>query len=278
MDDAAEGDRSVVTTAAQGRVGDPAADRCSLARQFRERLKTLDALAHRLRMNPSDRDVPELIALIAHELRSPSAVVAGYLRLLIKDGAEHLPERERLMIEEAHRSCGRLLRVVRELGDLASLEGRETVLSPSPVPIFALCDEVVGTIAPDGDATVSFSCADDDRPTVVQGNSSWLKRAVGALVSGTHRECGGGPLEAYGFVSRDDGAPHAIVALGRPGIGSRRADIVLNREVSFDRWRGGTGMSVPIACRIVEAHGGQIWSLAAASRTACAFSLPVAIA
>ena len=219
-----------------------------------------------------------MISLITHELRSPAGVVAGYLRLLIRDGAGHLTERDRAMIEEADRSCARLLRVVRELDDLASLEERETFLSPSPEPIFLLCEKVVSAITPDGDATVTFSCAEDDRSTVVQGNRGRLKRAFAALIACTRREYGNGPVEAHGFVSGDLGTPHAVIALARPGIAGRHKEIVLHRHVAFDRWRGGAGMSWLIACRIVEGHGGQIWSMAADDRPACAFSIPVATA
>jgi signal transduction histidine kinase len=89
------------------------------------------------------------------------------------------------------------------------------------------------------------------------------------------RERGAKPLEVYGVVSRDHGAAEAIIALGDPGIALRRDDILTGREVSFDRWRGGTGLSVPIACRILEASGGRIWLPSQASRAACALSLPL---
>lgn len=226
-------------------------------------------------MNAPDNDTRHLLGLLSHELRSPAAVVAGYLRLLLGPTTVPLPARERTMIEEANRSCARLLRVVQDLGDLASLEGPEALPPLSPVHVFSLCDEVVSATNLEGEAQVAFSYADVDRPTVVQGHGGRLKQAFRALVAATLREGGTGSLEGCGFVTHDPGAAHAVVALGREGMAGRRADI-LRRDVFFDRWRGGTGMSLPIACRIIEAHGGQIWSLDKASGTACAFSLPVA--
>jgi len=66
-----------------------------------------------------DEDCRRLMSLVAHELRSPGAVVAGYLRLLAKNTAPGLTEPERKMIDEANKSCGRLLHIAQELSELA---------------------------------------------------------------------------------------------------------------------------------------------------------------
>lgn len=227
-------------------------------------------------MNLTNNDHHELMALIVHELRSPAVVVSGYLRLLLTKGARGLRAPERRMIEEANRSCMRLLHMMEELGDLARLESSEVIRSPSQVQIFSLCDEVVRMVAPAEGAAVTFLCSDIDRSSIVQGDAGRLKQALGAFVAATRRECGAEPLEAYGFVSRKHVTPHAVIAIGGSGIGDRYDEVLDNQEIPFDRWRGGTGMSLPIACRIVEAHGGRIWSLPSDPHAACAISLPVA--
>jgi signal transduction histidine kinase len=224
-------------------------------------------------MNPANYEYRQLLSLIAHELRSPAAVVAGYLRLLLKNGAQGLPEPERKMIEEASRSCACLLDIVRELDDLADLEESGPSRSHAQVHIFSLCDEVVRGAVRTGRA-VTFSCADIDRPALVEGDADRLKRALNGLVAAVQRERGARPLEAWGFVNLDNGARCAVMALGDAGIAFRRDGILASRGTSFDRWRGGTGMSLPIACRIVEAHGGCVWSLPD-SPGACAVSLPL---
>ena len=112
---------------------------------------------------------------------------------------------------------------------------------------------------------------------MVQGDANRLKRAVAALMAAALRERGTQSLEIHGFVGRDAPVPQAVIALGDPGLVLRRDKVLSDREQSFDRWRGGTGLSVPIACRIVEGHGGRIWSLPQESRGACALSLPVGL-
>jgi signal transduction histidine kinase len=231
----------------------------------------------------SETECHQLISLIAHEMRSPAAVVAGYLRLLHKGTAQQspfgperkIPETARNMIEEANRSCGRLLGLVHELGDLAGLEESDALRSSARVPIFALCDEVVRAAAMEGSA-VTFSCADTDRRAVVSGDAGRLKQALATLVAVVIREQGTRPLDVCGFASREHRSSRAVIALGDPGLTARRAEILASRGAAFDRWRGGTGMSLPIAYRSIQAHGGSLWSLPEESQAACAASLPLA--
>ncbi|MEP7308087.1 MAG: HAMP domain-containing sensor histidine kinase [Acidobacteriota bacterium] len=227
-------------------------------------------------MKSSQNDF-QLLSLIAHELRSPAAVSAGYLRLLLRDDVAHLPERARHMIEEADRSCARILHLVREVSDLAALSSRGASDSCSVVPVFSLCDEVIQQLAEAaGGGTTTFSCGSEDQPALVHGDVDQLKRALAALVVAIVRERGAAPLEIHGFINREGEASLAVIALGDPGIALRHDEVLTSREVPFDRWRGGTGLSVPIACRLFEACGGRIWSLPQSSRAACALSLPMA--
>jgi signal transduction histidine kinase len=219
-------------------------------------------------------DECQLLALISHELRSPAAVVAGYLRLLRKDEVWAMPERARQMIEEADRSCARILHLVRELSELADLSGRVPG-SMSPVPVFPLFDEVVHAAPRVGDGSVTFSYAPEDQQTVVQTEESRMKKAFASLLAAALRERGSEPLEIFGFVSRADSVRRAVIALGDPGIALHR-EALGDRTASFDCWRGGTGLSVPMACRIVEGAGGCLWALPENSRGAFALGLPVA--
>ena len=215
------------------------------------------------------------LALIAHELRSPASVVSGYLRLLQQD-SDGLTPRQIKMVDEASRACARALHLLQEIGELATLEGSEPVCAPAGVQVFRICRDALSSgIIPEGGPSPAFICADGDSTALVHGNAAWLTRAFAALMAATAREHGTDALECHGFVSEHGDQPSAVIAFGSSGFASNRDSLVTDRH-AFDRWRGGTGLSLPIACRIIEAHGGSVWSPAGAGARTSVWNLPLA--
>src|SRR6266853_310664 len=153
-------------------------------------------------MSIADDDYRRLISLIAHELRSPGAVVVGYLRLLARNTATSLAEPERKMIEEANKSCGRLLHIAQELSELSDLSNGDSIRAGLPVQIFSLCDEVVRAAA-DGGGAVSLSIDDRDKGACVEGDAARLRQAISLLVNVIARERGTTPMTVTGAISRE---------------------------------------------------------------------------
>lgn len=218
-----------------------------------------------------DDDCRRLLALLTHEMRSPGAVVAGYLRMLKGPSTSDMPSREQKMIEEANRSCARLMHIVQELSDFRELEGNAD-FSLAPVSVFSVCEAVVQTAAEEG-SDVSFVVDEADRDVRVLGNEVRLKQALAALLTSTLRERANAPVEARAFVCRKGSPPTALVVFSEPGV-AQSAEDVLKEKSPFDQWRGGMGLALPIAHQIVEAHRGSLWTMAG-SRATCALSLPL---
>jgi signal transduction histidine kinase len=182
-----------------------------------------------------------------------------------------MPSREQKMIEEANRSCARLMHIVQELSDFRELAGNGE-LNRAQVPVFSLCEEVIQNAAEEG-SDVSFVVDDPDRDVVVDGSDVRLKQVFAALLSSTMRERGNGPVEARAFAYRNGGPPIALVVFGEPGVAKSAGD-VLKDQAPFDCWRGGMGLALPIAHQIIEAHHGSLWAVSG-SRATCALSLPL---
>ena len=218
-----------------------------------------------------DDDCRRLLALLTHEMRSPGAVVAGYLRMLKGPSTSDMPSREQKMIEEANRSCSRLMHIVQELSDFRQLVDNGE-LQHAPVAIFSLCEEVVQKAAEEG-TEASFVVDEDVRYTNVDGNDVRLKQAIGSLLACAVRERSNAPVEARGFLHRD-GEALAVITFAEPGVVENAGDALKHRATPFDRWRGGMGLALPIAQQIVEVHHGNLWSMPG-SRGSCAISLPL---
>jgi signal transduction histidine kinase len=225
--------------------------------------------------SPADQ-TNRLLALIVHELRAPAGVVSGYLRMLAKSRVLDRSAPDRQMIEDASKTCARVLRVVQEIDDLSNLDDPESFRSLGTLPFFTLCEEVVHEAAANGDA-VSFACGDQDRSTLVRGEPARLKRAIAGLLAFTVREHGKVAVHVNGFTTSVNGSePAVVVAFSRQDGGAAR-DVLATQSMEFDRWRGGMGLVVPLACRIVEFHGGRVWSIGT-TPASCAIRLPLATA
>jgi signal transduction histidine kinase len=85
---------------------------------------------------------PRALSLAVHELRTPVTVVAGYLRMLLKEQGGPLSEKQRKWLEEAERSCGRIGALVAEMSDLGKLESKQLSLARQTFDLAAVVAEL----------------------------------------------------------------------------------------------------------------------------------------
>src|SRR5437899_3493487 len=60
-----------------------------------------------------------LLSLAVHELRTPASVVGGYLRMLQRDTDSALTDRQRKMVDEAEKSCARMVALIAEMSEVS---------------------------------------------------------------------------------------------------------------------------------------------------------------
>jgi K+-sensing histidine kinase KdpD len=212
---------------------------------------------------PSSTDTPNepyprLMSLAVHELRTPISVVGGYLRLLQHPDAEPLSEHQRKMIDEAARSCARLGALVGELSDIAKLDSGLLPLSRHPIDVFALLGEVVEHVHEAEARGVRLEIRGEAAGAVALGDRGRLRSAFDAILRAILREKPG---------------PCTVVAeRRRVTSGAAAAGIVIVADETdvqavyespdgvFDERRGGLGLALPLARRIIEWHGGRVWA------------------
>src|SRR6187200_1081311 len=92
---------------------------------------------------PSSPDLlPRVMSLAVHELRTRVTVVGGYLRMLLKEQAGPLTDRQKKMLEEAERSCSRLGALVAEMSEFGKLESGELALACQEFDLAGLAVEL----------------------------------------------------------------------------------------------------------------------------------------
>ena len=221
-----------------------------------------------------DNPYPPLISLAVHEFRTPASVVGGYLRMLQKDQDPPMSERQRRMIDEAEKSCARLVAIVTELSDIGKLDSGGVKLASQPLELFSLIQNVAELVHEASDRDVHLKLSGTPNGVNMTGDTTRLRAAFDAIFRAILREKPG-PLTVIAdrrLVTRN-GRPEAVLIVADEG----RVQEAYDREPGpFDDKRGGLGLALPLARRVIEGHGGAIWSPKAVPATGQDSSDPLA--
>ena len=203
-----------------------------------------------------------LLSLAVHEFRTPASVVGGYLRMLQRDGDAPLSDRQRKMIDEAEKSCARLVGLIGELSEISKIDGGSAPFKDEPVDLFQLVREVAAGMHEAGEREVHLSVRGEASGAPLNADPMRIRAAFEAFFRAILREQPGQTTVAADCRKADDGAAVIVVARDtdvQPTYAAPRAP--------FDEKRGGLGLVVPIACRIVARYGGSVWSPALAGQS-----------
>jgi signal transduction histidine kinase len=203
-----------------------------------------------------------LLSLAVHEFRTPASVVGGYLRMLQRDGDAPLTDRQRKMIDEAEKSCARLVALIGELSEISRLDAGTAPFKDEPVDLFQLVREVAAGVHEAGERDVYLSVRGEESGARLTADPMRIRAAFDAFFRAILREQPGQATVAADCRKADGGAAIIVVA--------RDTDVQRTYEAPrapFDEKRGGLGLIVPIACRIVARYGGTVWSPALAGQS-----------
>ena len=177
-----------------------------------------------------------------------------------------MSERQRRMIDEAEKSCARLVAIVAELSEIGKLDSGAVKFATQPLDLFSLVGKVAELVHEAGDRDVHLKLSGPSDGAKMIGDSTRLRTAFDAVFRAILREKPGPTTVAAERrqITRD-GRPSAVLIVADEG----RVQEAYDREPGpFDDKRGGLGLALPLARRVIEGHGGAIWSpVAVASGT-----------
>jgi signal transduction histidine kinase len=200
----------------------------------------------------------QMLADLAHEIRTPVAVLEAYMEAL-EDGVQRL---DLDTISTLRDQTRRLTRFSVDVNALSVAEGRATSIDArwtSPEP---LTSTAVAAFAPRYNAkgVTLTSRVPDDLPDL-WADPERLGQVLGNLLDNALRHTGrGGTVNVTATVIDDDLA----IAVSDTGDGvatehlTRLFDRFYRVDAARDREHGGAGIGLSIAKALVEAHGGHI--------------------
>lgn len=181
--------------------------------------------------------------------------------MLQRDSTDPLTERQRKMIDEAEKACARLVSLVGELSDISKLDAGFLVLAHQPLDLFALVTEMAGHVHEARDRDVVLQVRGDADGARMPGDAGRLKSAFEAIFRAILREKTG-PCTVIADCRREicNGRATAAIVIA---VDSQIDEAMSRPQGPFDDRRGGLGLALPLARRVIEGHGGLIWSPAA---------------
>lgn len=216
-----------------------------------------------------------MVADVAHELRTPLSLVQGNLRAIL-DGVYELNYQEILRVYDQTRLLARL---VNDLHELAQAEAKDLKLNRETVVLDTVIQDTVGAFQPlaeDHHIQLEVEIGEQlpalqlDRERITQVLHNLLGNALRHTPSGGHIKIMAGVdnRQQLEIIVEDNGE----------GIPAEHLPYIFNRfykaDKSRERAKGGTGLGLAITRAIVEAHGGSIRALNATEGAKFVVNLP----
>ena len=219
--------------------------------------KAFNQMAHALAKE--DERKKEFLANVSHELRTPLSYVKGYSEALL-DGVVKDEAQQKKYMKLIHREASRMQRLVRDLLDLAQLEGTYPLVR-TPFSIAQLIEETAEKYERMMQEKHVRLLLDLDHDLVVDGDPDRIEQVLQNLLDNALRYTPSGGNITVRTTKRDTMCELTIADCGQ-GMSKQDLERLGERFFRTDRSRsrehGGTGLGIAITKQIVKLHGGFI--------------------
>ncbi|ROQ31259.1 phospho-acceptor domain-containing protein [Streptomyces sp. PanSC19] len=208
----------------------------------------------------TERSHAELIATVAHELRSPLTSVKGFTATLLDKWERFNDEQKRLMLETVDADAGRIKRLIAELLDISRIDSGRLEVRRQPVDIAAAVGRHIQVHTTAGQPPDRFFVRIRPQLPALWADPDKIDQILGNLLENAVRHGEGTvTIEVAPTTLGDDGEEGTEVTVSDEGPGIPEASM---SRVFTRFWRGskrgGTGLGLYIVKGVVEAHGGTI--------------------
>lgn len=204
-----------------------------------------------------DRERSDLVATVAHELRSPLTGVKGFVQALLNRWDNLNDDQKKLMLRTVHADADRLSRLIAELLDVARIDTGRLQLYPRPCDALVLVDRVVESVR-QGTARPLVVLADGELPPI-QADPDKFTQVITNLVENAVRHGDGTVTVTLTEMPGWAEFPGVLVTVEDEGTGIPEQ---IRRRVFTKFWKhgtqGGSGLGMYLVNGLVRAHGGLV--------------------
>lgn len=211
-------------------------------------------------LKEEDERRKEFLGNVSHELRTPISYIKGYSEAIL-DGTVSNQEDAEKYLRLIHREAGRMQRLVRDLLDLAQLEGKSLPMDLQPLALAQLIEEALAKFEPFlQEKKLSFK-KNLDPDIIIMGDQDRIEQVIQNIVENAIRYSPEhGEISVSLIKSKGD---TCTIAIQDKGIGIPKKDLhrIGERFFRIDKARtrqhGGTGLGIAIVQKIVQLHKGD---------------------
>ena len=209
----------------------------------------------------ADRLRAEALAVLSHELRTPLGAIKGYTTALLMEETAWPQEKQHEFLLRIDEECEDLEAMISELLDSSLIDAGQLTLEYHPVRLERLAQEV----ADEAQYLTSIHTFVLGFPAgfpLIDADPLRVKQVLRSLVNNAIKYSpNGGLVSIRGEVRATD----IVVSIADQGIGIAAENFIPLFEKYFrvktpsEYQIPGTGLGLPMARAIVEAHQGKIW-------------------
>ncbi|MER3438544.1 MAG: hypothetical protein C4346_13700 [Chloroflexota bacterium] len=203
----------------------------------------------------------EFLSTMSHELRTPMNAIIGYAQLMLDGLDGELTPQQEADIAQIARSADQLLQLINDVLDLSKIEAGRLKLSPEPLDINRLVEDVcAGLRAQDMAKGIALRVEEPEKLPAVSADATRIRQVLINLVGNAIKFTERGEV----CVSTRRQAEWVLIDVADTGIGIPPEAL----EFIFEEFRqadgsttrrfGGRGLGLAIARKLARMHGGDI--------------------
>ena len=204
-----------------------------------------------------DRERSDLVATVAHELRSPLTGVKGFVQALLNRWDKLSDEQKKLMLATVNADADRLSRLIAELLDVARIDTGRLSLYPRPSDTAVLVGRVVDSVSAGTHRRIDLD-AEQDLPEIFVDPDKFTQVITNLIENAVRHGEGRVHVHATAMPAGSD-FPGVRLVVDDEGDGIPHE---IRRRVFTKFWkhgaRGGSGLGMYIVNGLVRAHGGSV--------------------
>jgi two-component system sensor histidine kinase KdpD len=241
-----------------------------------DRVQAVELLGKAEAVRESERLKSVLLDAVTHDFKTPLTAIKASATSLLEDLRFNKKQRMELLIV-IDEECDRINRLIGETGEMARLEAGEVTLQFAPQAV----GELISAALEDCESVQSarpIQIEVKDPHRKVYADLTWARKVFAHIIHNADLYSSPGEPITIDAAEKDGFIVFSVADKG-PGIEESEVNQIFDR---FYRGKGqrhripGTGMGLPIAKAIVEAHGGTIEVVSQKGHgSVFTFSLPI---